>query len=1216
MNPETLNVETIRPQNFTHLHAHTEYSLLDGSNKIKEYIAKVKELGMNSAAITDHGEMFGAIDFYKEARAQGIKPIIGCEVYVAPNSRFDREAGAGEDRYFHLILLAENNIGYSNLMKIVSIGYIDGFYYRPRVDKEILEKYSEGIIALSACLAGEIPRNINRNFMDEAKKAALEYKEIFGKDNFFFELQDHGMAEQAGVNQVLVSMSKELDIPLVATNDIHYTNPEDSYPHEILLCIQTAKKITDEDRMKYEGDQFYVKSPQEMANLFPYAPEAIENTVKIADRCEVEIEFGVTKLPMYDVPDSLTPWEYLTQLCNEGLAKRYGNDAKRHRKRMDFELKTIKDMGFIDYFIIVWDFMKYARDHGIAVGPGRGSAAGSIVSYCLEITNIDPIRYQLLFERFLNPERISLPDIDIDFCYERRQEVIDYVVGKYGKDRVVQIITFGTMAARGVIRDVGRALDMPYAFVDGIAKMIPTELNITIERALSQNGELRKAYEHEEQVKTLIDMSKRLEGLPRHSSTHAAGVVISKLSVDEYVPLSRSSDGTITTQFAMNTLEELGLLKMDFLGLRTLTVIEQAVNLIKKKLPDLDIEKIDYNDSNVMSYISTGQTEGIFQIESAGMKNLMKELKPDVLEDLIAAIALYRPGPMDFIPEYIKGKNNARSIDGAEAEKNIAGSIEEANAEKSIAQSVEGTEADENNSGAMEEATGRNIVYDSPKLKPILESTYGVIVYQEQVMQIARDLGGYSLGRSDLLRRAMSKKKADVMEKERRMFVYGDEEESVAGCVNNGIPEAVANRIYDKMLDFAQYAFNKSHAAAYGLISYQTAWLKYYYPAEFMAALLTSVINNSSKVAEYIYACRQMNIEILPPSINHGMANFTVDEGKIRYGLSAIRSLGRPVIDTIVKDREELGSFSNLENFITRMALRENGPNKRGIDSLIRAGAMDELGGTRKQKVLASLKLMDKVQQEKKHSMAGQMTLFDFVDEKGKEDFEIKFTDIGEFTKEELLAFEKEALGVYVSGHPLDAYEKQWRKTISATTLDFQKEEGEGKVQDGSIEIVGGMIVELTTKYTKNNQAMAFVIIEDLVGTLEVIIFPKNYEENRRYIEEDSKVFIKGRVSTEDDKPNKLICEKIIPFTSNKKTLWIQFINKADYLENKEGIEECLADSEGADGVVIYLKEEHATKKLPRNMNISINQEVLARLMNRYGEQMVKVVERPVEMKF
>jgi DNA polymerase-3 subunit alpha len=1183
--------QKIESSSFTHLHAHTEYSLLDGSNKIKEYVAKVKELGMTSAAITDHGEMYGVIDFYKEAKRQGVKPIIGCEVYVAPASRFDREASAGEDRYFHLILLAENNLGYANLMKIVSIGYTQGFYYRPRVDKEVLEKYSEGIIALSACLAGEIPRNINRNFIDEAKKAALEYQNIFGKGNFFFELQDHGMAEQSAVNQVLISMSKELDIGLVATNDIHYTNEEDAAPHEVLLCIQTAKKITDEDRMKYEGEQFYVKSPKEMEILFPYAPEAIENTQVIANRCNVVIEeleedygeaVGENKFPTYDVPESLTPEEYLEQLCEEGLKRRYGKEAYLHRERLDFELKTIKDMGFIDYFIIVWDFIKYARDNGIAVGPGRGSAAGSIVSYCLEITNIDPIRYQLLFERFLNPERISLPDIDIDFCYERRQEVIDYVVEKYGRDRVVQIITFGTMAARGVIRDVGRALDYPYAFVDSIAKMIPTELNITIEKALKQNQELKKAYDHEEQVKTLIDMSKRLEGLPRHSSTHAAGVVISKLPVDEYVPLSRSSDGTVTTQFAMNTLEELGLLKMDFLGLRTLTVIEHAVNLIKKEQPDLDIEKIDYNDSKVMEYISTGRTDGIFQIESAGMKNLMKELKPNVLEDLIAAIALYRPGPMDFIPEYIKGKNNATlASDGKDSQKTV-------------------------------------ITYDSPQLEPILEATYGVIVYQEQVMQIVRDLAGYSLGRSDLLRRAMSKKKADVMEKERKAFVYGDVEAEVAGCVNNGISPDVANRIYDKMLDFAQYAFNKSHAAAYGVVSYQTAWLKYYYPSEFMAALLTSVINNSGKVAEYIYACRQMNIEILPPSINYGMANFTVDEGKIRYGLSAIRSLGRPVIDAIISDREELGVFKNLEDFITRMVLRDGAPNKRGIDSLIRAGAMDELDGTRKQQVLASLKLVDKVQREKKDSMAGQMTLFDIADETGKEDFEIKFTDVGEFTKEELLAFEKEALGVYVTGHPLEEYEEQWRRTISATTLDFQSEDEDGssKMEDGSKEIVGGMIVDMTIKYTKNNQTMAFITVEDIVGTLEVIVFPRNYEENRQYIEQDSKVFIKGRVATEDDKPTKLICEQVIPFTRKRKSLWIQFSNKEDYLEHKNGVHECLADSEGEDEVFIYLKEEHATKKLPRNMNVAINQEVLARLMNRFGEQMIKVVEKPVEMRF
>ena len=1200
MNPETLNTKTTQLPNFTHLHAHTEYSLLDGSNKIKEYVAKVKELGMNSAAITDHGEMFGVIDFYKEAKRQGVKPIIGCEVYVAPNSRFDREAGAGEDRYFHLILLAENNVGYSNLMKIVSVGYTEGFYYRPRVDKEILRKYSEGIIALSACLAGEIPRNINRNFIDEAKAAILEYQDIFGKENFFLELQDHGMAEQANVNQVLMSMGKEFDIGLVATNDVHYTNEEDAAPHDVLLCIQTAKKITDEDRMKYEGEQFYVKSPKEMVALFPYAPEAIQNTQIIANRCNVTINeleneevLEENKFPTYEVPESYTPEEYLRQLCEEGLSRHYGEDAYLHRERLDFELKTIEDMGFTDYFIIVWDFIKYAKDHGIAVGPGRGSAAGSIASYCLGITNIDPIEHQLLFERFLNPERISLPDIDIDFCFERRQEVIDYVVEKYGRDRVVQIITFGTMAARGVIRDVGRALDYPYAFVDSIAKMIPTELNITIEKALKQNTELRTAYEHEEQVKTLIDMSRRLEGLPRHSSTHAAGVVISKLPVDEYVPLSRSSDGTITTQFAMNTLEELGLLKMDFLGLRTLTVIEHAVDLIKAKQPDLDIEKIDFNDSKVMEYISTGQTDGIFQIESGGMKNLMKELKPNVLDDLIAAIALYRPGPMDFIPEYIRGKREAEASSKIES------------SERVLEREIEGSEKSA-------------ISYDSPLLKPILESTYGVIVYQEQVMQIVRDLGGYSLGRSDLLRRAMSKKKADVMERERKAFVYGDAQEGVQGCVNNGISAEVANRIYDKMLDFAQYAFNKSHAAAYGVVSYQTAWLKYYYPEEFMAALLTSVINNNTKVAEYIYACRQMNIEILPPSINRGMANFTVDEGKIRYGLSAIKSLGRPVIDTIISDREELGAFKNLEDFITRMMLREGAPNKRGIDSLIRAGAMDELGGTRKQQVLASLKLVDKVQQEKKYSMAGQMTLFDLVDETGKEDFEIKFSDVGEFTKEELLNFEKEALGVYVSGHPLDDYEEQWRKTISATTLDLQAEEEDGsrKVQDGSKEIVGGMIVDLTVKYTKTNQAMAFVTIEDLVGTLEVIIFPRSYEENHQHIEQDSKVFIRGRVATEDDKPTKLICEQIIPFTGKKKSLWIQFSNKDDYLKNKDGMNECLADSEGEDEVFVYLKEEHATKKISRNRNISINQEVLAKLMNRFGEQRVKVVEKPVGMRF
>ena len=765
---------------FAHLHVHTEYSLLDGSNKIKEYVSRVKELGMNSAAITDHGVMYGVIDFYREARKQGIKPILGCEVYVAPNSRFDRETAGGESRYHHLVLLAENNTGYANLMKIVSRGFTEGYYYKPRVDKDLLRQYHEGIIALSACLAGEVQRYLSRGLTEEAKKVALEYQDIFGKGNFFLEMQDHGIPEQQLVNQRQIQLSKETGIELVVTNDIHYTYAEDAKPHDILLCIQTGKKLDDENRMRYEGGQYYVKSPQEMEALFPYAKQALENTQKIADRCEVEIEFGVTKLPKYDVPDGMTSWEYLNKLCWEGLEKHYGAPSRELKERLRYELDTIRSMGYVDYFLIVWDFIKYAKDHGIAVGPGRGSAAGSIVSYCLEITNIDPIRYQLLFERFLNPERVTMPDIDVDFCFERRQEVIDYVVRKYGKDRVVQIVTFGTLAARGVIRDVGRVMDLPYAFVDSIAKMIPQELNITIDKALQMNSELRKTYENDPQVKLLIDMCKRLEGLPRHSSMHAAGVVIGQREIDDFVPLSRASDGSITTQFTMTTLEELGLLKMDFLGLRTLTVIQNAVQLAKSKNPELDMDQIDYNDKQVLSYIGTGKTDGIFQLESGGMKGFMKELKPNSLEDIIAGISLYRPGPMDFIPQYIRGKNDTGSI-----------------------------------------------TYDCPQLEPILAPTYGCIVYQEQVMQIVRDLAGYTLGRSDLLRRAMSKKKGDVMQKERQIFVYGDEENGVPGCIKNGIDEKTANKIYDEMIDFAKYAFNKSHAAAYAVVSYQTAYLKY-----------------------------------------------------------------------------------------------------------------------------------------------------------------------------------------------------------------------------------------------------------------------------------------------------------------------------------------------------------------------------------------------------
>ena len=1152
---------------FAHLHVHTEFSLLDGSNKIKEYVSRVKELGMNSAAITDHGVMYGVIDFYREAKKQGINPILGCEVYVAPNSRFDREITGGDDRYYHLVLLAENEEGYANLTKIVSKGFVEGYYYKPRVDKELLRKYHKGIIALSACLAGEVARFLTKGLYEEAKKTALEYQEIFGEGNFFLELQDHGIPEQGLVNQQLFKMSEETGIELVATNDIHYTYAEDAKPHDILLCIQTGKKLSDENRMRYDGGQYYVKSEEEMLRLFPYAKQALENTQKIADRCHVEIEFGVTKLPKYDVPDGYTSWEYLQKLCYEGLEKRYGDPSEELKERLSYELETIHQMGYVDYFLIVWDFIKYAKDHGISVGPGRGSAAGSIVSYCLEITTIDPIRYQLLFERFLNPERVSMPDIDVDFCYERRQEVIDYVTRKYGKDCVAQIVTFGTLAARGVIRDVGRVMDLPYAYVDSISKMIPQELGITIDKALKMNPDLKKLYDTDETVTNLIDMAKRLEGLPRHCSMHAAGVVICQKPVDEYVPLSRAADGTITTQFIMTTLEELGLLKMDFLGLRTLTVIQNAVLLARRKQPELNINQIDYNDQKVLDYIGTGKTDGVFQLESAGMKGFMKELKPHNLEDVIAGISLYRPGPMDFIPQYIRGKNDSSSI-----------------------------------------------TYDCPQLEPILAPTYGCIVYQEQVMQIVRDLAGYSLGRSDLLRRAMSKKKAAVMEKERKIFIYGDEETGVPGCIKNGIDEQTANKIYDEMIDFAKYAFNKSHAAAYAVVSYQTAWLKYYFPVEYMAALMTSVIDNPSKVSEYIYACRQMNIKILPPDINKGEANFSVDGGDIRYGLAAIKSIGRPVIKEIVEDREELGLFQNLEDFITRLSAK-NILNKRTIENLIKAGALDTLGGTRKQFMSIYVQIVDHVTQEKKNSMVGQMTLFDLVSEDQKEEFQIRMPDVGEYSKETLLAFEKEVLGIYVSGHPLEAYAEKWKKSISATTADFQLDEetGHTKVHDGAKEIIGGMITEKTIKHTKTNQMMAFITVEDLLGTVEVVVFPRDYEKNRDYLEVDSKVFVRGRVSEEDDKPSKMICEKIIPFERTKKELWIQFPDKATFLDEEQIVYGYLADSDGDDEVMIYCAKERAVKKLPKNRNIGINEQILSRLMNHFGEKRVKVVEKPIE---
>ena len=1149
---------------FAHLHVHTEYSLLDGSNKIKEYVEKIKALGMTAGAITDHGVMYGVIDFYKAAREAGINPVLGCEVYVAPGSRLDREMVHGEDRYYHLVLLAENNTGYSNLMKIVSKGFVEGYYYKPRVDMEVLEKYHEGIIALSACLAGEVQRNLVRGMYEEAKEVAYRYERCFGKGNFFLELQDHGIPEQKLVNQQLLRMSQETGIELVATNDVHYTNAEDAEPHDILLCLQTGKKLADEDRMRYEGGQYYVKSEEEMKLLFPYALQALENTQKIADRCHVEIEFGHTKVPHFEVPEGYDSWTYLNKLCHEGLDKRYGADAPKYLQKLDDELAVIKNMGYVDYFLIVWDFIHYAREHDIMVGPGRGSAAGSLVSYTSGITDIDPVRYNLIFERFLNPERVSMPDIDVDFCFERRQEVIDYVVEKYGKDCVTQIVTFGTLAARGVIRDVGRVMDLPYNFVDTIAKAIPNELGITIDKALLMNPELRGMYESDESVKKLIDMSRRLEGLPRHTSMHAAGVVISQKPMDEYVPLSRASDGTITTQFTMTTIEELGLLKMDFLGLRTLTVIQNAVRLAEKSSgKKIDMNAIDYNDKKVLDSLGTGKTDGVFQLESAGMKNFMKELKPQSLEDVIAGISLYRPGPMDFIPAYIKGKDHPESI-----------------------------------------------TYDCPELEPILAPTYGCIVYQEQVMQIVRDLAGYTWGRSDLVRRAMSKKKCKVMEQERKNFVYGNPEENVPGCIARGIDEKVANKIYDNMIDFAKYAFNKSHAAAYAVVAYQTAYLKYYYPVEFMAALMTSVLDNTSKVSEYIYTCRQMGIAILPPDINEGEGGFSVSGQAIRYGLSAIKSIGRPVIDAIVEERKIRGPFTTLKDFITRLSGRE--VNKRTIENFIKAGALDGLEGNRRQKMMIYGSLLDALNQEKKTTMAGQMTLFDIAPEEDKAEYEIKLPNVEEYDKEVLLGFEKEVLGIYISGHPLEEYMERLKKNTNAVTTDFVLDEETGtlKVSDGAKVRIGGMITDKVIKYTKSNKAMAFITLEDLVGTVEIIIFPKDYERYAKYLENDAKVFVEGRVTAEEDRNGKLICEKIISFDEVKRELWLKFPSKSDFEEKEGALYGKMMDADGSEHVVIYLAAEKQMKRLPENRNVAITKELLEELGNFLGKDNVKVVEK------
>lgn len=1077
-------------RDFVHLHVHSEFSLLDGANRIKDLPVRAKELGMNAIAITDHGVMYGAVDFYKACKKNGVKPIIGCEVYVAPRSRFQKEPGI-DNHYAHLILLAKNNKGYKNLIKIVSIGFIDGFYYKPRVDLETLEKYSEGIICLSACLAGSINQAILDNRLEDAKEIALWHKRVF-QDGYYLELQYNGIREQAIVNQRLIQMSRELDIPLVATNDAHYLKKEDAYNHEVLLCIQTGKRMTDEDRMRFTTNEFYIKSPEEMYEHFTNVPEAIENTVKIAEECNVEFEFGVTKLPHYDVPAEFPTHDaYFRKLCDDGIKKRYGDPIPEEAKqRLEYEISVIEKMGYVDYYLIVWDFINYAKSQGIAVGPGRGSGAGSLAAYAIGITDIDPLKYNLLFERFLNPERVSMPDFDIDFCYERRQEVIDYVARKYGEDHVAQIITFGTMSARMVIRDVGRALDVPYAEVDKLAKMIPFELHITIQKALEQNRELKLLCDTDEKVHKLLDISIALEGLPRQASTHACGVVITRDPVDTYVPLY-VRDGAISTQYIMTTLEELGLLKMDFLGLRTLTVIEDAKKLVKE---NRHIEvKFDenMNDPNVYKLWCEGKTSGIFQFESAGMTNFMKELKPDGLEDIIAGVSLYRPGPMDQIPRYIRNKKDPE-----------------------------------------------HAVYTHPSLEPILNVTYGCMVYQEQVMQIVRDLAGYSLGRADLVRRAMGKKKLDVMAKEREYFIYGKTDEhgnvEIPGCIRNGIDEASANKIFDEMAEFAKYAFNKSHAAAYAVVSYRTAYLKAYYPEEFMAATLNSFLGNLEKVPEYIDECRRLKIEILKPSINKSLTKFTVDQKRIRFGMGSIKNVGIAAVDSIVAERQKNGPFQSFTDFCERM--QNETVNKKCIESLIKAGTFDEFEQTRSTLLASFEGILDTINSNQRKSMEGQVTMFDLGNsDENLQEMKYHFHVLPELPERELLKNEKEMLGIYITGHPLEKLRKTIERRTNINNLKIAKMVEENNfTKDNSQVRYAGIITQVKKKYTKNNTIMAFVTIEDLYGSMEIIVFDRCYAQYAPLLLVDNIVLVEGKFSIREDEEPKIVAREISELKEEK----------------------------------------------------------------------------------
>ncbi|WP_054198943.1 DNA polymerase III subunit alpha [Clostridium baratii] len=1191
----------MKEKKFCHLHLHTEYSLLDGSGKIKKLVKKAKELGMESMAITDHGVMYGCVDFYKAAKEEGIKPILGCEVYVASKSMHIKNVDK-DNTTNHLVLLVKNEVGYENLMKIVSEASIEGFYYKPRVDHDYLRKHSEGIIALSACLGGEVQRALLNEDYEKAKEVALAYKDIF-KEGFYLELQNHGMDEQRRVNELNIKLSKETGIPLVATNDVHYIEQKDSKSHDILMCIQTGKTVEDTDRRRYPSDQFYLKSAEEMYDMFAYVKEALENTVKIADECNFDYEFHVSKLPKFPLPEGADPFTYLRDTCFMGLIERYdvfkefldkpydyeavvalgeeNEEAKELIDRLQYELGVINQMGYVDYFLIVWDFIKYSIDNGIPTGPGRGSAAGSIVAYTLGITKIDPIKYSLLFERFLNPERVSMPDIDSDFCYERRQEVIDYVVEKYGEDNVSQIITFGTMAARACIRDVGRAMNYSYAEVDRIAKMIPTMLGITIEKALDLNPELKAAYDSEERVRNLIDVSRDLEGLPRHSSTHAAGVVIASKPLVEYVPLQKNEE-MIVTQFGMTTLEELGLLKMDFLGLRTLTVMNDAIKMIKyNRGVDIDLDKIDFNDKEVYKMIGEGKTAGVFQLESAGMVSFMKELKPDSLEDIIAGISLYRPGPMAEIPRYIERKRNPDKVE-----------------------------------------------YLTPELEDILNVTYGVMVYQEQVMEIVRKLAGYSMGRSDLVRRAMSKKKHKVMEEERKNFIYGIEDENgnieVPGCLRNGISEEVANKIYDMMMDFASYAFNKSHAAAYAVVGYQTAYLMRYYPVEMIAAMLNSVMGVNEKVAGYIKFAESQGIQVIPPDINKSYSKFTVEGDKIIFGLAAIRNVGVNVVEAIVKAREDKGEFTSIMDFINKLDL--GAINKRAVESLIKAGALDSFDVFRSKLLAVYEKLMDGVSGEKKRNIDGQMSLFAIDDEVAMP--EVTYPNIKEFTKKHLLSMEKEMTGVYLSGHPLDEYKKslEMQTTTSISTINKVHKALEDNISKGiSIDeivnqmpikdneqvILGGILTEVKQKVTRNNTIMAFLKLEDLDGEIEVIVFPRTLDRIRESIAEDALVTIKGRINIKEDEPPKLICEKVDGLEkvdSNK--VYIRVNDNEEAKKINHYIKTDLIEYKGDSAVYIFNAKDKKSYRLARETWLNLDTDIISVLKETCGEENVKVVSK------